>query len=147
MILPSFVFQTPPPPPNHFLNRPTWSSFMLRLSLLSLKPRLSSLTIGDSDRKSSAPQQKELTADVAVESTGNWDWSAIDLLSIYYPWITTNILLLSFRSSWSCPAMCGGPKGPSGLRLHSVWRKNQTSAECPTRSDSVCMLSSFSTDK
>uniref|UniRef100_A0A7N6BCW1 Rho guanine nucleotide exchange factor (GEF) 11 n=1 Tax=Anabas testudineus TaxID=64144 RepID=A0A7N6BCW1_ANATE len=32
--------------------------------------RLSSLTIGDSERKSPAPQQRELTPDVAVESTG-----------------------------------------------------------------------------
>uniref|UniRef100_A0A7N6ADT2 Rho guanine nucleotide exchange factor (GEF) 11 n=1 Tax=Anabas testudineus TaxID=64144 RepID=A0A7N6ADT2_ANATE len=39
-------------------------------SLLSFKPRLSSLTIGDSERKSPAPQQRELTPDVAVESPG-----------------------------------------------------------------------------
>uniref|UniRef100_A0AAQ5XZM5 Rho guanine nucleotide exchange factor (GEF) 11 n=1 Tax=Amphiprion ocellaris TaxID=80972 RepID=A0AAQ5XZM5_AMPOC len=36
----------------------------------SLKPRLSSLTIGDSERKSSATQPREPTADVIVESTG-----------------------------------------------------------------------------
>ncbi|KAI3375703.1 hypothetical protein L3Q82_004013 [Scortum barcoo] len=38
--------------------------------LLPRKPRLSSLTIGDSERKSSATQQKEPTVDVSVESTG-----------------------------------------------------------------------------
>uniref|UniRef100_A0A8C4GJ80 Rho guanine nucleotide exchange factor (GEF) 11 n=1 Tax=Dicentrarchus labrax TaxID=13489 RepID=A0A8C4GJ80_DICLA len=40
------------------------------LFLSSLNPRLSSLTIGDSERKSSATQQREPTADIPVESTG-----------------------------------------------------------------------------
>uniref|UniRef100_A0A4W6EEP3 Rho guanine nucleotide exchange factor (GEF) 11 n=1 Tax=Lates calcarifer TaxID=8187 RepID=A0A4W6EEP3_LATCA len=46
-------------------NPPTYTMF-----LSSLKPRLSSLTIGDSERKSSATQQREPTADVPAESPG-----------------------------------------------------------------------------
>lgn len=46
-----------------------------RLFLSSLtKPRLSSLTIGDSERKSSATQQREPTVDFPAESTGNYNF-------------------------------------------------------------------------
>ncbi|KAI3376251.1 hypothetical protein L3Q82_016760, partial [Scortum barcoo] len=56
------VKPTSPPVPRIFYSK--------RIFLSSLNHRLSSLTIGDSERKSSATQQKEPTVDVSVESTG-----------------------------------------------------------------------------
>lgn len=76
-ILPSeFCFSTPAGPRGAFLSSKLacLASFHCnRLSCFSsLKHRLSSLTTGDSDRRSSASQQRELTADVSTESTSNF---------------------------------------------------------------------------
>uniref|UniRef100_A0A3Q1I678 Uncharacterized protein n=1 Tax=Anabas testudineus TaxID=64144 RepID=A0A3Q1I678_ANATE len=49
---------------------PFLNQLLLTPTSTYLTALLSSLTIGDSERKSPAPQQRELTPDVAVESTG-----------------------------------------------------------------------------
>lgn len=65
-------------PPDQLSFCPLWSSKRQRSAGLIFKPRfhspltrLSSLTVGDSERKSSAAQQREPTLDIPVESTGH----------------------------------------------------------------------------
>lgn len=85
---------------------PPWAfSELFRLVLLhakpfysflpSLKPRLSSLTIGDSERKSSATQQREPTADIHAESTGN---HSIPSWLMFFLFLSTNIPKTAFTS-------------------------------------------------
>ena len=135
----SLPFPSPiSPSPNVFLNIFDQCRSTPNVSLLpSLKRRLSSLTIGDSERKSSAAQQREPTADIHAETTGNHhipSW-----LMVFVLLNIQKTTLASFHPhpprSWSCPEMRGRAEGPARFRLHSVWRESQASAERPTRWD------------
>lgn len=93
--------------------------------------RLSSLTIGDSERKSSATQQREPTPDIPVESTGNCTlWHGFFVLP--KPSAGPISQCASCRS-WSGPEMCGGTEGPARFWLHSMWGTSQAGAECSAR--------------
>lgn len=150
--LPLFIysFQIPPssqsnqPLPERFLNYFDWCRSTPNVSLLpSLKPRLSSLTIGDSERKSSATQQREPTADIHAETTGNHNipsWLTFFFLSLNIQKTTFTSFHPHTPRSWSCPEMRGRAEGPARFRLHSVWRESQASAERPTRWDARTQL-------
>lgn len=70
----------------------------------SFKSRINSLTIGDSERKSSGPQQREPTAEIISDSTGNCDlWWVI--FSCRYILVSFNVTppLITASSSSSPP--------------------------------------------
>lgn len=72
----------------------------------SFKSRINSLTIGDSERKSSGPQQREPTAEIISDSTGNCDlWWVI--FSCRYILVSFNVIPPLITASSSSPPGTG----------------------------------------
>lgn len=86
------------------------------LYLSSLKLRLSSLTIGDSERKSSATQQREPTTEVPAESTGKFDFPR---------WVYVFLLQDRFRISLHITSFCPPLPGPGLVQRCVVVQKDQ----------------------
>lgn len=97
---------------------------MLSLSFSSVKPRLSSLTIGDSERKSSATQQREPTADVLTESTGNCDFPRW-FIFLFQDRFRISLYLISLNILQTLlPSLCPPLTGPGLVQRCVVVQKD-----------------------
>lgn len=112
------------PPPSDLSFTAILVCFPFRLLLTSnvvlVSNRLSSLTIGDSERRSSSAQQKDPSADLPAESAGTFNVYFKILKSLLH---AANEVSSSSRSR-SCPEMRGGAEGPAGLWLHRLRRED-----------------------
>lgn len=93
-------------------------SFVFTTNVSLASNRLSSLTIGDSERRSSGAQQRDPSADLPAESAGNDQ--RLGGRVIVNALLNGLMVNLSSPRSRSHPEMCGRAEGPAGLRLHRL---------------------------
>lgn len=92
-------------------------SLFLTTNVSLASNRLSSLTIGDSERRSSGAQQRDPSADLPAESAGNDQGSGGGVIANALPLNGAN---LSSPRPRTHPEMRGRAEGPAGLRLHRL---------------------------